>query len=733
MAIAMFVVTTILLLVRPESTSSDLSLLIPLPLIIIIGVIPMIMPTELTFLEAIGMARILVTAHPFASCRTRKAGIGGPDGLIQEVITSNRPRFRLFFRYCLAILRSRFFPEEAFIFTSMSAVASTSGGVSFLARWMEPFLQRMALSSVDLIPTPPVNLCFLEKMGVATAFCIVDDDLVCEPQSTPQQLLIPSSHGLKLLDLCPNFENGSEMETQDGIGGGDTSGFLGRSRKHANSLNSSLQSDSDSDDEQMQGGSGNPVNTSSQSLKVSSTLSVLRRKWRKKSKRSPSVSGGGELNNGNDDDNDGKIENEVQFEDPNWWQFLPSLKCIGLACLLTSVDENKNEEECQATTANQTKATRHGSEECEKALLKHITQYQNRSQLRALAQCIGFDTKPNTFGARGDVSPFVETRRLHVISSRLLAKRLELDRHALGVEDAKRWGHLRNDALCVIVQDQRSKGLQLLTVGNPAVVTELSTDSWHGENSTISPLTAVDRKSILDTSNNWCLSDLDVVAFSYAPVPHTLEQRILPIISGQTTPSSTNSFLIDNRPSDDGDAPVMKDTASDWSMVDRQIFLGMLGSLVSPREEIDYILGNLTQAGVRFVYFSPRNMRRTKELASQMGIDVAWNCAISLRALDDGEEDPHRMVSTYADWDVNAKLPHGIEDVRRHLEEVDNVPLLVSLFTDVTEHSTTDMVRVDAFIPLYCCMAVVVFSLTWRFFSLVRSISFGNTTIQSLL
>mmetsp|Transcript_37345 Transcript_37345/g.44560 ORF Transcript_37345/g.44560 Transcript_37345/m.44560 type:complete len:457 (+) Transcript_37345:104-1474(+) len=88
-------------------------------------------------------------------------------------------------------------------------------------------------------------------------------------------------------------------------------------------------------------------------------------------------------------------------------------------------------------------------------------------------------------------------------------------------------------------------------------------------------------------------------------------------------------------------------------------------------------------------------MRRTKELASQMGIEVSWNCAISLRPLDDGEEtDEHRMTSTYADWDVNARLPHGVADVKRHLKEVDNVPLLVSVFTDVTKHTTAEMVHV---------------------------------------
>lgn len=149
-------------------------------------------------------------------------------------------------------------------------------------------------------------------------------------------------------------------------------------------------------------------------------------------------------------------------------------------------------------------------------------------------------------------------------------------------------------------------------------------------------------------------------------------------------------YLIDNAAIPD--SPHSAATSEDWSLVNNQIFLGVLGSLVTPRKEIETILEVFSEAGVRFVYFSPRNMRRTKELALQMGIDVAWNCAISLRPLDEGEEDPHRMTSTYADWDVNAKLPHGIDAVRQHLEEVDNVPLLVSLFTDVTKDTTKEMV-----------------------------------------
>jgi hypothetical protein len=157
-------------------------------------------------------------------------------------------------------------------------------------------------------------------------------------------------------------------------------------------------------------------------------------------------------------------------------------------------------------------------------------------------------------------------------------------------------------------------------------------------------------------------------------------------------------YLLDNPRGEKQVVPVQKDkgASADWSLLQNQIFLGVLGSLVTPRSETQGLLSSLRDAGVRFVYFSPRNMRGQKEIASQMGIDVAWNCAISLRPLDQGEEDPHRMITPYADWDVNAKLPHGIESVERHLRDVDNVPLLVSLFTDVTKETTEAMVRASS-------------------------------------
>lgn len=104
---------------------------------------------------------------------------------------------------------------------------------------------------------------------------------------------------------------------------------------------------------------------------------------------------------------------------------------------------------------------------------------------------------------------------------------------------------------------------------------------------------------------------------------------------------------------------------------------------------------DLTKAGVRFVYFSPRNMRRSKPVAEKIGIQFDWNCAISLRDLDSlNEHDPHRYISQYADWDVHARMPHGVESIKKHLQEVDNVPLLVSLYTDSTPKTIQQMVEI---------------------------------------
>lgn len=84
---------------------------------------------------------------------------------------------------------------------------------------------------------------------------------------------------------------------------------------------------------------------------------------------------------------------------------------------------------------------------------------------------------------------------------------------------------------------------------------------------------------------------------------------------------------------------------NDDSDVNR-ILLTLLVVFLLSQGEIEQAMA----AGVRFVFFSPRNMRRSKSLAERMGMETDWNCAISLRA----EEETDAPA-----WMVNAKMPHG--------------------------------------------------------------------------
>ena len=636
---AVLALTATILLVRPDIPQSDLSLVLSLPFVAALGLSPAVGPIFVFWLEVIGTARILTTVHPFANP-------GSEDGDADHTF----PKSRLLFRYIVA--------------TSLSRLSLWSVVDSF-QRCFPGSVNKRKHNNSRLVRVPPATLNLLEKLGVCTAFALVDDELACEASAIPQQLLIPSRNGLKLLDICPTYDDDSSNESDDG------DSEAGRPRTVGRQLD-----DSDSDSETEEG-----------TLRFHSTLRrkflkprALRKRQRKRKNQAGDDSNSDESSTGSDDS-----EFEVQFEDPRWWQHLPSLKCIGLSCIL--IDDAKPLSDV-AKSFSVSSWQPEGYDLARRALISVISRERKSYQLQALAECIGFTKEPNSFGPRGDISPFSEKVRVHILSTSLFRERLSMDSHERSSELSRWWGLVRADCTSVIVKDSRSGGYQLLTVGDPHVVTALCSEAWQGEISTILPLGLDDRKTILESSRAWKLADLDVAAFSYSPLPLNVEKRLW---DGDLR---SPIYLLDH--SNHQSPPLLKDksVSPEWSLVRNQIFLGMLGSLVVPRREIQSLLNVLNEAGVRFVFFSYRNMRRQKELASQMGIDVAWNCAISLRPLESGEADPHRMVSNYADWTVNAKLPHGVEDVRRHLEEVDNVPLLVSLYTDVTKGTTKEMVDI---------------------------------------
>uniref|UniRef100_A0AAV2LKS6 Cation-transporting P-type ATPase C-terminal domain-containing protein n=2 Tax=Knipowitschia caucasica TaxID=637954 RepID=A0AAV2LKS6_KNICA len=167
-----------------------------------------------------------------------------------------------------------------------------------------------------------------------------------------------------------------------------------------------------------------------------------------------------------------------------------------------------------------------------------------------------------------------------------------------------------------------------------------------------------------------------------------------------------------------------------------QIFIGMVSSQFQARLDTVRLIDALVTACIRFVYFSMEDELRSKVFAEKMGLETGWNCHISLTPNGDSpcdggpcspshaslhedlnqdsrdeaegpllpEEEAHSDMVSFqpTDSDVpsfledcnRAKLPRGIHQVRPHLKNIDNVPLLVPLFTDCTPDTMCEMMKI---------------------------------------
>ena len=75
------------------------------------------------------------------------------------------------------------------------------------------------------------------------------------------------------------------------------------------------------------------------------------------------------------------------------------------------------------------------------------------------------------------------------------------------------------------------------------------------------------------------------------------------------------------------------------------------------------------------------------EFASRLGLETDWNCCIAL-SNEMSEDEPAELT------EEKSQLPYGIQNIRPHLENVDDVPLLVPIFSRCTPTTTSEMIRI---------------------------------------
>lgn len=77
-------------------------------------------------------------------------------------------------------------------------------------------------------------------------------------------------------------------------------------------------------------------------------------------------------------------------------------------------------------------------------------------------------------------------------------------------------------------------------------------------------------------------------------------------------------------------------------------------------------------------------MLETKSFAKDLGLDAEWNSWLSL---SDNPQEDAKLVNE----DGHLILPYGIEGIKKHINEVDTVPLQVPMFCDSTPETTRQM------------------------------------------
>ncbi|CAM1310652.1 KIAA0195 (predicted) [Pycnogonum litorale] len=518
----------------------------------------------------------------------------------------------------------------------------------------------------------------------------------------------------------------------------------------------------------------------------------------------------------------------VQFDDPNWKQYMNSLKPLGLNILLNTCNPKSHPHYINFC-----------SYLAREALLNEITiPVINRRCLCELPKQIGFVNHAS------EVFQFDQQLSFFRHVQEELVRKDKITRSL----DVKKLKCPMPNAVSVVVKDIITGTPQLLSQGTSDILLDMCSDYWDGND--LIPLTHIERKKILDFYHRTSLTAY-CTAFAYRPITAELGDQFSSVY--YELPPDYNRFFHRSvspspvRPWDpltkDGRCKQLHYLSTDsvfvrenivevkldpeisLQQVCNQIFIGMVTMQYQPRSDVVRLIEQLDEACVRFVHFSKENELRSRVFSEKMGLESGWNCHISLLSeksnlpdkpsvktlsklqlpqdlswkvfrsnsapsavhydvnhiriddevfnkqsvivemdpfsphvsnngnscnrdetkspvsddtsevdessaliepseieftisyVDDNEE--HRLSlnqsqdsessdqSSTVGYDMSnrANLPKGIENIRPHLKNVDNVPLLVSLFTDCTPETTQQMIEImQEHGEIVCCI-----------------------------
>ncbi|KYN97650.1 putative membrane protein, partial [Plasmodium reichenowi] len=115
------------------------------------------------------------------------------------------------------------------------------------------------------------------------------------------------------------------------------------------------------------------------------------------------------------------------------------------------------------------------------------------------------------------------------------------------------------------------------------------------------------------------------------------------------------------------------------------IFIGNSAVKLLTNNEIQTRINDFYDAGIRFVYFSKTDQINTRNVANLLGMETNWNTSISLSLND---------KPSFKNRDGKVVIPSGINNIKTHIKEVDDIPLRVSSYSGCNQFNTAEMIKI---------------------------------------
>ncbi|CRG97208.1 conserved Plasmodium membrane protein, unknown function [Plasmodium gallinaceum] len=210
---------------------------------------------------------------------------------------------------------------------------------------------------------------------------------------------------------------------------------------------------------------------------------------------------------------------------------------------------------------------------------------------------------------------------------------------------------------------------------------------FYYDGKTIKKLKRRKKKELRILNMQWISSGIESICFAYRPLScdevKYLKQNFLKNIYIVTI-SKKKVYNIKNFYNEES-FPLKENENFLSHLLSTTIFIGNSAVKLLTNNEIQSRINDFYEAGIRFVYFSKSDEINTRNIANLLGMETNWNTSISLSF----NEKP-----SFINRDGKVVIPSGINNIKRHIEEVDDIPLRVSLYSGCNKFNTAEMIKI---------------------------------------